>query len=197
LPAYLVGNLLFPNFDLNSPSGQRGQFIQEGRDLYARTLSTGYDNVLAFVDERLHAGEIDVIHDLLAFLAQQMINLNQHKQAEVRRFLGWLEGQIGAAIDDLTGKTVIQGYLGDYQKGEAHLPFADLYDRLHQNRARIAANVSDRAFEGRVRREYETSLGVLLPVKEQLAHTDRLIDLIVYKLYGLTDDEIAIVEGRA
>jgi hypothetical protein len=30
-----------------------------------------------------------------------------------------------------------------------------------------------------------------------LAHTDRLIDLIVYKLYGLTEEEIAIVEGRS
>ena len=32
---------------------------------------------------------------------------------------------------------------------------------------------------------------------ERIAHTDRLIDQIVYKLYGLTDEEIAIVEGRA
>ena len=31
---------------------------------------------------------------------------------------------------------------------------------------------------------------------ERIARTDRLIDQIVYQLYGLTDDEIAIVEGR-
>ena len=29
----------------------------------------------------------------------------------------------------------------------------------------------------------------------RIARTDRLIDQIVYKLYGLTDEEIAIVEG--
>ena len=32
---------------------------------------------------------------------------------------------------------------------------------------------------------------------ERIERTDWLIDQIVYKLYGLTDEEIAIVEGRA
>ncbi len=32
-------------------------------------------------------------------------------------------------------------------------------------------------------------------MKQRLALTDRLIDQIVYQLYGLTDDEIKIVEG--
>lgn len=30
----------------------------------------------------------------------------------------------------------------------------------------------------------------------RLAATDRLIDLIVYRLYGLTAEEVAIVEGK-
>jgi hypothetical protein len=33
-------------------------------------------------------------------------------------------------------------------------------------------------------------------VKERLAATDRLIDQIEYKLYGLTEEEVAIVEGK-
>ncbi|MFQ5593606.1 MAG: hypothetical protein ACE5HA_05615, partial [Anaerolineae bacterium] len=36
-----------------------------------------------------------------------------------------------------------------------------------------------------------------LPIKRQLAHTDALIDQIVYKLYGLTDEEIEIIERPA
>jgi hypothetical protein len=36
-----------------------------------------------------------------------------------------------------------------------------------------------------------------MPLKAHLAATDRLIDLIVYRLYGLTEEEIAIVEGHA
>jgi len=31
---------------------------------------------------------------------------------------------------------------------------------------------------------------------ERIASTDALIDQIVYRLYGLTEEEIAVVEGR-
>ena len=46
-------------------------------------------------------------------------------------------------------------------------------------------------------KEYEKSLSVLLPLKQKLASTDWLIDQLVYRLYGLTEEEIAIVEGRS
>ncbi len=126
-----------------------------------------------------------------------MLDLNKRKQAEIRRFLSWLEEQLGASIDDLSGKTIIRNYLGDYQKGEEELPFEELHHRLHNNRSRIRANLGDPAFQHRLRQEYEASLDALLPIKQRLKETDRLIDQIVYKLYGLTDEEIAIVEGRA
>ena len=32
-------------------------------------------------------------------------------------------------------------------------------------------------------------------LERQIAATDRQIDTLVYEIYGLTDDEIAIVEG--
>ena len=51
--------------------------------------------------------------------------------------------------------------------------------------------------KGEIEAEYEQSLAVLLPIKRQLAATDALIDQVVYKLYGLTDEEIAIVERPA
>ncbi len=34
-------------------------------------------------------------------------------------------------------------------------------------------------------------------VEQKIARTDALIDRIVYRLYGLTDEEVAVVEGRA
>lgn len=191
-----LSKLPIRRISFTTPPDLRTSLVAHARDLYVRSLTAGYVDILAFTDERLAADQTDVIHDVLAFLAQQMIDLNKQKQAEVKRFLAWLEEQIGAKVDDLNGKSIIRGYLGDYQKGEEHLPFGELYDRLYQNRSRIAANLSDRVFEAGLRREYETLLGVLLPIKQQLAHTDRLIDLIVYKLYDLTEEEIAIVEGR-
>lgn len=37
---------------------------------------------------------------------------------------------------------------------------------------------------------------VLQPLKEKIKATDNLIDQIVYRLYNLTPEDIAIVEGK-
>jgi hypothetical protein len=37
----------------------------------------------------------------------------------------------------------------------------------------------------------------LRPLYEHIRETDELIDQIVYRLYGLTEDEIAVVEASA
>jgi type I restriction-modification system DNA methylase subunit len=145
----------------------------------------------------------DVVHDFLAFLAEQMIDLNKQKQAEQKRFLGWLEGRLGIVPKDdkvglevLSGKTTIKGYLGDYQKGEEETPFNMILDVLHRNKNKIGANLSDPRFINNLKTGYEKSLETLHPMKEKLKKTDWLIDQVVYRLYGLTEHEIAIVEGR-
>ena len=40
----------------------------------------------------------------------------------------------------------------------------------------------------------DKSIARLNPLLERIASTDRLIDLIVYRLYALTEEEVAIVE---
>ncbi|GAB4405976.1 MAG: hypothetical protein Kow00123_18450 [Anaerolineales bacterium] len=183
-----------------TPAERRAALGNDVKRLYEAYLASGDPApVLDFVSARLAAQpeESDVVHDLLAHLAQQMIDLNKQKQAEMKGFLAWLEREIGARVDDLTGKSTLRNYLGDYQKDEVPLTVEDLLDILRKNRRRIKADPSARAFQEALKREYEGSLGKLLPVKARLAATDRLIDLVVYRLYGLTEDEIAIVEGRA
>jgi len=41
-----------------------------------------------FIAERERS---DAVHDLLAFLAKRMLEMNRQKQQEIRVFLGWLE----------------------------------------------------------------------------------------------------------
>lgn len=144
----------------------------------------------------------DVVHDFLAFLAERMIELNKGKQTEQKRFLNWLETQLQIRPKDdtigmeaLTGKTKIKGYLGDYQKGEGELPFNDLMGVFLNNRSRIGANLSDPRFANHIKTNYEKSLTVLRPIREKLTKTDWLIDQVVYCLYSLTNEEIAVVEG--
>lgn len=39
-------------------------------------------------------------------------------------------------------------------------------------------------------------MGKLEPLRERIERTDRLIDDAVFRLYGLTEEEIGMVEGK-
>jgi hypothetical protein len=146
-------------------------------------------NLGRWLDERLSTGQADVVHDLLAFLAEKMIEMNKEKQTEVKGFLTWLERQIGAKVDDLSNKTKVKAY-------HEH-DFEVLLATLRQNRSKLTVNPETRAVQEAIEEEFKTSTAKLAPLKAKIAATDRLIDLIVYRLYGLTEGEIAIVEGAA
>ncbi len=145
----------------------------------------------------------DVVHDVLAFLAKQMIELNKGKQTRIRKFLEWLEAELevkpdkkgNTGIDALSGKTKLRNYLGDYQKGEDTLSFDEFWAILRKNKNHIGRKLTP-TFMQEVRQAYESSLSALIPIKEKLHLTDGLIDQIVYRLYGLTEEEIRIVEER-
>lgn len=145
----------------------------------------------------------DVVHDFLAFLAEQMIELNKHKQAEIKKFLNWLEAELqiqpdskgNAGLEALTNKTRLKNLLGDYQKDEPHLKFNELWQLLKKNEKRLGIKLSP-DFHAKLGEYYQTTLNSLLPIKEKLKKTDALIDQIVYKLYGLTPEEIQIIEGH-
>ncbi len=68
-------------------------------------------------------------------------------------------------------------------------------EALKENRKALTIDPSRKAFQDRLRVEFEGSRVKLHPLKARLTLTDRLIDQIVYRLYGLTDGEIRIVEG--
>ncbi len=47
----------------------------------------------------------------------------------------------------------------------------------------------------RLKRETEEALSELRPLCKRIRETDELIDQIVYRLYGLTEEEISVVEA--
>ncbi|MEK7875742.1 MAG: hypothetical protein AAB325_06115 [Pseudomonadota bacterium] len=65
---------------------------------------------------------------------------------------------------------------------------------LAGNHKRFGVNVRAPSLLSHIEREFNGSLNVLRTVKNQLQKTDWLIDQIVYRLYGITKDEIAIIE---
>jgi hypothetical protein len=67
---------------------------------------------------------------------------------------------------------------------------------LKKNKKLLAIDPARREPGEALRAEFEGSLGKLLPLLERIRQTDELIDAVVYRLYGLTEEEIRIVEGN-
>ncbi|MEW6162248.1 MAG: N-6 DNA methylase [Nitrospirota bacterium] len=233
-PVSFYESLPIRSISFVTPKDGRKKLFEEAKNYYKKYLESGNsDTIVYFIESRLtkeHKPEpglvkkhnadplnkdwqipegalweqSDVVHDILAYLAEQMIEMNKEKQSEIKGFLGWLESQLKAqpdkdgnkGIEALTGKSHMKTYLGDYQKGEVHLSFENFWKVLEKNRNRIQANLKSRGLYETIKSEYEKSLSTLLPLKEKLRKTDWLIDQIVYKLYGLTEEEIKVVEGQ-
>lgn len=131
----------------------------------------------------------DVVHDFLAHLSAQMTEMNKSRIEEIRDFLKWLEREIRTEIETLTNKTKLKGYYD--------LEFEGLSDILKQNRRKLPINPSNREFQENLKGEFIKSINVLDPLRRRIKATDKLIDEIVYRLYGLSEEEIGLIEGSA
>ena len=100
-----------------------------------------------------------------------------------------LSGKLcGAKVEELTPKTRLQSYY-EYD-------YDSLLAVLKKNRKKLAIHPARREPGETLRAEFESSMNKLLPLRERIERTDRLIDAVVYRLYGLTEEEIGIVEGE-
>ena len=117
-----------------------------------------------------------------------MIEMNREKNAEIKSFLDFLKGETGASISDLSSKTAIQ----EYYRHE----FQNLIDVLVKNRKKLRAGYDPKSPSNykHLLEWCKASVDKLAPLMVRIKATDRLIDQIVYRLYGLTGDEIKIVE---
>jgi hypothetical protein len=142
--------------------------------------------LLGFIAERLSCrpGQSDVVHDVLARLAQQMLDLHKGRRVAQNAFSDWLRDTQGLPVETFSPKTFLDTFdehtyaeFAAWMKRNRHeIRFSD--DRTYRDAFTYAAmNV----------REFEMQIRIM----------DRLIDRIVYALYGLTEDEIAIVEEYA
>ena len=95
----------------------------------------------------------DVVHDLLAFLAERMLEMNKQKQQEIKGFLGWLESYLGAKVEDLTPKTKLQSYYEhDYRS---------FLEVLKKNWKKLSVDPARREPGEVLRAEFEGSVGKL------------------------------------
>ena len=101
-------------------------------------MAQKWGQVLAFISKLLPLKEdgmpstehehSDVVHDLLAFMAEEMTRLNKEKQGKTRGFLTWLEKEIiKGSIEDQKNKTKIK----NFHEGTVE----ELIDVLKKNKA--------------------------------------------------------------
>jgi hypothetical protein len=209
LAAYQITAIPIPKVSFITPADERSRLMGvgiakaagwiegvEGDSADSATFSAFSDSKLGrWLKARLSAKpeQADVVHDLLAHLAEQMIEMNKEKQAEVKGFLGWLADYTGMPVDDWALKTNLQRYYEHdwaemqriLKRNQRKLPKVDLDVDAYRNKP-----------VRKIREAWETSMETLRPLLKDIKATDRLIDRIVYELYGLTEEEIAVVERR-
>lgn len=144
-------------------------------------------DILRWVESELSEKRNDTVHDFLAYLAEQMIEMNKTKNVEIKGFLIWLEREIGVEVENLANKTAIKEYHDN--------DFNHLLDVLKKNKNKLTIDPSNRNKQELIEKHFTKSMAILEPLKEKIKDTDELIDEIVYKVYGLSDDEIEIVVG--
>jgi len=165
-------------------------------------------NLGRWLDARLTADpeQSDVVHDLLAHLAERMIEMHKQKQARVEDF--WLDLE-GVAADDAFAVLRHKGKQERtlWRRAGVCRPFVSeesrstrrLDESLAWNEEAFKAFV--RMLAGKVRAlsdlvsVYRVHSPAYRELVARIAATDWLIDQLVYRLYGLTEEEIAIVEG--
>ena len=173
------------------------------------TLSGAASPALEFVGERLavRPEQADVVHDLLAYEAEQITEMHKQKQASTEAFWLDLEGVVKrTAFETLRNKGKQERTL--WRRAAACRPFVSeeshstrhLDESLGWNEG--AFKVFVKALVGKVPNltdlvsVYRAHSPTYRELVARIEATDWLIDQIVYKLYGLTEEEIAVVEGR-
>ncbi len=177
-----VRRLPIRSIAFTTPQTERKRLATEARELYERCLA-GNDagDALEFVEKQLREKRADVIHDLLAFLAERMMALNKDKQTAARQFLTDLKDFHGIEPRSLTPKTK----LDEFWK----LPVGEVFAHFRANKLRFKEGDDEK-----LRTRFQKAQDKLVPLDSQIEFTDRLIDQIVYRLYGLTPAEIKLVE---
>jgi len=176
-----------------TPKEERQRLEEELRKIVKKEK---FDEVLLMIDKYLpkdrngnfiyRKEKCDIVHDLLVFIAQQMIEMNKQLYKEINDFLNWLEHEINIEINVLSGKTIIKNY--------HNYSIEDMIKQLNKNRKKLQIDPSNRNFQQKLSVEFSKSVNKVNMMKENVRKTDYLIDQIIYKLYGLTDEEIEIVE---
>ena len=211
-----------PHIAFSTPDAERAALRDDGIALYA---AGNLSALLVFCQSRLAAQPVqsDVVHDVLAYLAEQMIDLHQQRHSALEDLTLDLEGVLAPGqLEQLSRLyTPPRPPQGDHKAfgakqatyaatlANAHAQLGELaigrlelrthIGVINENqwkwliKKRLRHNLSSMADLVKV---YRTRQPAITALDARIAATDRLIDQIVYALYGLTDAEIALCDCK-
>lgn len=159
----------------------RGESIQRLLETYQKGNS---EEVLKGVEACLKKKpeQADVVQEVLAHLAKEMLRLHKEKQAEQKRFADYLIQSQGLTLD--RDKT----------------PLSNFYDleweafRQGLTKRKVDTQTWAEPVFRNIITEFEARRSAIRILLSSIQFTDHLIDRIVYLLYGLTPDEINLLE---
>ncbi len=175
--------LPIPHISFTTPKKERSKIIKEVVNLY-RASKNGA--ITKWAEMELFENRNDTIHDFVTFLAEQMAEANKAKIKEREGFLVWLEREIGTEIEKLNNKTAIKEY-DEYN-------FEHLLEVLKKNEEIINIDPSTRKTQELLEEHFTESTSKIGLLKSKTKTTDELVDQIIYRLYGLTDDKVRIIQ---
>jgi len=192
-----ISRIPIPRINFSTKQDVRKYLVEEAQQLYQEYLVTkNHIPLRDFVEKRLpkdKEGKIviedeksDVIYDILSYLAKQKMEMNKQKNEEITAFIDWLEREIDTKIETMTNRAKLTKY--------CNLDFDEFLGILIKNEKKITIKLSDVAVQVNLKKKFEKSHAILSPLINRLKITDELIDQIFYKLYDLTENEIAIIE---
>jgi len=249
-PIY-VSQIPIPQIPLTTPSPEREQHLQELKELHTSYIETGdlaptLDRVrehLSATPERSDApNRSDVVHELLAFLAERMMQLKKQQKelldlipadssirfrnirrdlqswhislladtrvSDFKEFRGVKIKEFKLRYEDNTlvvfheerGELLRLAFDDESFKKYMALMFAHWIERkgarTFRGEIELPSTLNLHLSIPTVLEELERRVGEsdVVRLTEELERTDREIDRIVYELYGLTEDEIRLVE---
>lgn len=145
--------------------------------------------LLAFVAEQLSAKppRRDVVSDVLAMLADRMLELNVQRRQAAQKFITDLKDFHSIEAHSLNPKTKLDQFW--------LLETPQLFAHLSKNRKILAGKVTlDQLAEEKIRSRFENAKKLILPIQTELQFVDNLVDQIVYRLYGLSDVDRQVIE---
>ncbi len=186
------------NINFSTSENNRTESLERSKRLYHEFIhDRDMAKLLNFVSECLPINidgtpdiereQSDVIHDLLAFLGQEMKRLNKEKQTTIHSFHKWLEEEIlKSTLEDQKGKTKIRDFY--------EFSFSEFLEILKHSD--IVTDPCPSQIRNIIEQEFNNNISILTPIKSQTGLVNDLITQIVYKIYGLKDDEIrAMIES--